>query len=288
MPMTARFDNAWAWLQRLVLHGLRSVVAPVIDARRVLRVRRHRERPGLRGVLPHIALPMLGSAIILALFSSANPVIEQALGGLLDLSWVLPDPVRVWSWLILFIGCWSLLRPHLPRALLGTFDGHGDLALPGVTVASVRLSLIAFNALFAFQNGMDLAWLWGLMPLPTGITLADYAHRGAYPLIVTALLAGGFVLVALRPGSQTAAVPAIRRMVVLWVAQNLLLVLNAALRTLDYIGAYSHHCRQRHHLDGQPQSRHRRDDAYDETHWKPSVCGIEHSRRDRCLGVLCQ
>jgi hypothetical protein len=64
------------------------------------------------------------------------------------------------------------------------------VTLPGVTVGAVRLSLIAFNALFALQNGMDLAWLWGLMPLPAGITLADYAHRGAYPLIVTALLAG--------------------------------------------------------------------------------------------------
>lgn len=239
MPMTARFDDAWAWLQRLVLHGLRSLTAPVIDARRVLRVRRRRERPGLRRILPQIALPLLGSVIILALLSSANPVIEQALGGLLDLSWLFPTPMRVFSWLILFICCWSLLRPRLPRFLLGTFDGHGDLALPGVTVESVRLSLIAFNALFALQNGMDLAWLWRLMPLPAGISLAEYAHRGAYPLIVTALLAGGFVLVALRPGSQTAAVPAIRRMVVLWVAQNLLLVINAALRTLDYIGAYS-------------------------------------------------
>ena len=31
------------------------------------------------------------------------------------------------------------------------------------------------------------------------MTYASYAHRGAYPLIVTALLAGGFVLLALRP-----------------------------------------------------------------------------------------
>ena len=36
---------------------------------------------------------------------------------------------------------------------------------------------------------MDAAWLWGLAPLPEGLTLASYAHRGAYPLVVTALLA---------------------------------------------------------------------------------------------------
>ena len=35
---------------------------------------------------------------------------------------------------------------------------------------------------------------------PTASTYAAYAHRGAYPLIATALLAAGFVLVAMRPG----------------------------------------------------------------------------------------
>ncbi|WP_163595012.1 DUF4153 domain-containing protein, partial [Klebsiella pneumoniae] len=48
-----------------------------------------------------------------------------------------------------------------------------------------------------------------------------------------------FVLVALRPGSPSAADPTIRRLVVLWVAQNLLLVASSILRTLDYVAAYS-------------------------------------------------
>jgi hypothetical protein len=47
------------------------------------------------------------------------------------------------------------------------------------------------------------------------------------------------VLVALKPGSASAANPAIRRLVVLWVAQNLLLVASSILRTLDYVEAYS-------------------------------------------------
>jgi hypothetical protein len=92
---------------------------------------------------------------------------------------------------------------------------------------------------FALQNGLDIAFLWSGAPLPKGVTLADYAHRGAYPLIVTALLAGLFVLVFLRPGSQTAGRRWPRILVTAWVAQNLLLVASTALRTLDYIGAYS-------------------------------------------------
>ena len=77
------------------------------------------------------------------------------------------------------------------------------------------------------------------MPSPISVTLAAYAHRGAYPLIATALLAGVFVLVTLRPGSDTAAVPLIRRLVVLWVGQNVFLVASSILRTLDYVDAYS-------------------------------------------------
>ena len=38
--------------------------------------------------------------------------------------------------------------------------------------------------------------------------MKDYVHQGAYPLIVTALLAALFVLVTLRPGSDTASRPA--------------------------------------------------------------------------------
>jgi hypothetical protein len=71
------------------------------------------------------------------------------------------------------------------------------------------------------------------------MTLADYAHRSAYPLILTALFAGLFVLVFLRPGSATAKVPTIRRLVTAWIAQNLFLVASSILRTVDYVEAYS-------------------------------------------------
>jgi hypothetical protein len=93
--------------------------------------------------------------------------------------------------------------------------------------------------LFAVQNGLDIAFLWSGAPLPDGISLAEYAHRGAYPLIATALLAGLFVLVALRPGSATATNVLIRRLVILWTGQNLLLVASTMVRTIDYIDAYS-------------------------------------------------
>lgn len=241
LPATGKFDDGWRWFQRLAYHGMTACVGPLVDAVKFARVRRRRPAPriSLRRSMPVLALPLIGSAVILALFSAANPILEDLI---LTIHWPEIDfssIVRLVLWLALLTMSWALLRPRLPRGLLATFDGSGDLALPGVSVSSVTLSLIAFNLLFALQNMMDMAWLWGLMPLPEGMTLAQYAHRGAYPLIATALLAALFVLVILRPGSSTARVPMIRGLVVLWIGQNLFLVASSVLRTLDYIEAYS-------------------------------------------------
>src|SRR5690606_5734362 len=107
--------------------------------------------------------------------------------------------------------------------------------IPGPPLASALLALATFNIIFAVQNGLDIAFLWSGAPLPGKITLADYAHRGAYALIATALIAGGLTLWMLRPGSATAAHPWARTLLVLWVAQNLMLVASSMLRTIDYV-----------------------------------------------------
>lgn len=241
LPATGAFDDGWRWFQRLFYHGVASSFGPLRDTLRLIKLRRKRPPPriSLRRSMPVLALPLTGSAVILGLFAAANPILEDLLlsihGPNIDVT-IVP---RLMLWLALFTMVWALLRPRLPRHLLATFDGSGDLALPGVSVSSLTLSLIAFNLLFALQNVMDMVWLWGDLPLPEGMTLAAYAHRGAYPLIATALLAAVFVLVTLRPGSSTAQVPMIRGLVVLWIGQNLFLVASSVLRTLDYIDAYS-------------------------------------------------
>jgi hypothetical protein len=241
LPATTRFDDGWRWAQRLFAHGFKALFGPLIDLFKL--ARSHRRKPqavaGLRRTLPALVLPLAGSAVILALFAAANPVIEQFFA---SLSLPFPDEAlfeRLFFWSFVSIVVWGVLRPRRSWPFFGTFDGSGDLALPGVSPTSVLLSLIAFNLLFAMQNLMDMAWLWGLVALPQGMTLADYAHRGAYPLIVTALLAALFVLVTLRPGSQTAASPLVRRLVLLWIVQNVVLVASSMLRLYDYIDAYS-------------------------------------------------
>lgn len=242
LPRTARFDDGWRWFQRLLVNGLFAIPGPIPDLARRSRLLTRRRQTGTvtwRRIAALVMLPLLGSLIFGGLFAAANPVIGDWLAGLHLPTLEAATFGRVILWLVLTWMAWVLLRPYLLRRTLGLFDGSGDLPLPGVSPGSVLLSLVAFNGLFLVQNAMDAAWLWGLAPLPEGMTLANYAHRGAYPLVATALLAALFVLVALRPGSVTADTPAIRRLVALWIGQNLFLLVNAALRTMDYVDAYS-------------------------------------------------
>lgn len=237
-PRVAGFDDVRRWAIRLLLHLFSIPVGPVIDAGRWSRARRRVS--GRLRLLPLVALPIAGTLVFLALFATANPVIADALAQL-DAGLAIDGafPVRAAFVAMVFALGWALLRPFVFVPLGPPRTAGAPLSLPGVNTASVTLSLVTFNALFAVQNGLDIAFLWSGAPLPGKQTMADYAHQGAYPLIATALLAGLFVLVTMRPGSETAGRPAIRALVTIWVAQNILLVASSMLRTFDYIDAYS-------------------------------------------------
>jgi hypothetical protein len=238
LPRAHGFDDAWRWSQRLAAQAVVGLVGPWIDLGRARKAGRMGALWRWKAVLPLLALPVVGGAIFLTLFAAANPVIASALSSLRMPAFTADLGGRVVFWLAILILVWGVLRPRRRRAL-PVGRARRDSVLPGVSVASVTLSLIVFNALFAVQNGLDAVILWGGAGPPAGLTLAEYAHRGAYPLIATALLAGLFVLLFLAPGSPTAKVRPIRVLVVAWVAQNLFLVASSILRTVDYVQAYS-------------------------------------------------
>jgi hypothetical protein len=99
-------------------------------------------------------------------------------------------------------------------------------------------SLVVANAVFAVHLLHDACYLTGGLGLPDGMTYAGYAHRGAYALIGTVLLAGGFILAWFRPGSAAAGDARARWLLVLWVAQNGLLLVATAWRLDLYIDVY--------------------------------------------------
>lgn len=193
-----------------------------------------------------IWLVPLGCALVFVwLFSSANPVIETVLAKI-DPSFLaqLANPERIVLWIIVAIIVWPLLMPRLfqKRSLkaaaagIGATSGRESLLFGP---AAILRSLIVFNAIFAVQTALDLTYLWGGAALPDGMTHADYAHRGAYPLIATALLAGAFVLAAMRPGGAGEKSKLIRWLVYAWIAQNIMLCISSILRLDLYVEVYS-------------------------------------------------
>ena len=183
-------------------------------------------------------VPLVLGLVFATLFVVANPVLDEWSAALLQGRFdVLPGPGRVVFWLCMAALCWPLLRLQAMRAGLIAPVTTGHRAPRGwlINARSVARSLVLFNALFAVQSLTDVAIFSGGLALPDGISYAQYAHRGAYPLLVTALLAGGFAIAA---QSWLTGQPWLRTLLMIWVAQNVLLVATSILRLDLYIDAY--------------------------------------------------
>lgn len=195
-----------------------------------------RRRPGCGA--RHLAawsLPVLGAGVFLVIFAIANPVIGARLGDawewLLDLD--LPLPTRVLLWWTAAAGIWLLARV---RARKAAARAPATVREPAID-RTVRC-LAAFNLAFLVQNGCDAAYLWSGASLPDGMTYAAYAHRGAYPLVVAALLAGAFVLATVRPGGAAERSRMARILVGAFLVQTVILTASAWWRLDLYIDVY--------------------------------------------------
>ncbi|MEX3008472.1 DUF4173 domain-containing protein [Hoeflea sp. TYP-13] len=205
-------------------------------------------------------LPIGLGVVFLLLFQAANPIIDAWLHSI-DFLAMLDniDFGRVLFIVAMMTLCWPFLQSRTPATRFHLFRRTRNPAVqnqPAVDAGikeksrtdahsglfgrtAILRSLVLFNALFAVQTALDLTYLWGGRALPGGMSFAGYAHRGAYPLVVTALIAAGFTLIAMRPGSQTEQFKPIRNLVLLWTGQNVLLVISSIFRLDLYIGAYS-------------------------------------------------
>jgi hypothetical protein len=191
-------------------------------------------------------IPLAAFAVFLGLFASANPLIEYRLMQIdLRVLFNALSPSRMAFWIMVVCAIWPVILRRVRRGPVWEFEPRAAVAVepsdPGhlFGAQAILRSLVLFNALFALQSGLDLVYLWGGAALPGGMTHAEYAHRGAYPLVATALLAAGFVLVAMRPGGPAEQSRWIRPLVLLWTGQNILLVISSIFRLDLYIAAFS-------------------------------------------------
>lgn len=228
VPPIGRFDDAWRWAMRLLVHGMSTPFALPFDLRRMGAVQGRGVSPAR--IAATLALPGIGGVLFVILFAQANPLIENAFYGV-----ALPAPWQLAIWAAVAASAWPAFRPRAAALRWAGRLPDPEPRVPGTSLPSVLLALGLFNLIFGVQNALDIAFLWSGAGLPEGVSAAEYAHRGAYPLIVTALIAGVLALAMLRPGSESAGNRWARRLVTLWVAQNLVLVASSALRTTRYI-----------------------------------------------------
>jgi hypothetical protein len=232
------------WFKSWIVFGVQAVFQWLQD---VLLFRRLRQRAHgnpsfttLRSTLRNWILPGFFSLLFIGLFSMANPVIESWIKWInVKLASFHLDTARAIFWTFNACLLWGLFRArvHTKREFFARNYLEPKM---GVTPAFLIRSLGLFNLIFAAQNTLDAMYLWGGMALPDGLTYADYAHRGAYPLIFTALLAAVFVLATFgTQNSPTVEMRPARIFVYAWLAQNVLLTLSSIARLAFYVQAYS-------------------------------------------------
>lgn len=193
-------------------------------------------------------LPAALGTVFVALFAAANPVIEQwvsLLNPKIILDHISIPRALFWTMILALVWPFIHVRWRRKKVVTTTVD---DVPVPPplpplvpaefLGPSTILRSLILFNLLFAAQSVLDGLYLWGHVALPANMTYAAYAHRGAYPLIATALLAAAFVLIAMRPGGPAEKSNVIRPLVYLWVGQNVLLVASSILRLDLYVDIY--------------------------------------------------
>lgn len=238
-----RADKAHLWLasrgilRRLPVAGVQALFATLARAPSALR-----GRASPRQSLHNWGFPLGGALVLAALLTDANPVFSGWLDGLLRFNLDLALVVRR---LALWCGLGLLVWPFLEAAgtvappAAGQAKAQGKAQAGGVRLglnpASVANALVLFNLMLGLQTLMDAVYLWTGASLPQGMSFGTYAQRGAYPLLITALLAGAFAL-ATRP--FVAESRSLRGLVLLWLGQNVALTLSAALRLKLYVAAY--------------------------------------------------
>ena len=256
LSMTARGDwssRLGVWFLRWLKFGSLGWLQFLRDSRLVRRWQKgHRalRRWRVLALAGRWLIPVGLACFFVLMLGLANAVIAMWLRLLRHFVWnmikdlpaYLPSPGRGLLWVLAAIWVWALLRLHYRRrpdpepAEILPPQPPRTLTYPNFVVRC----LLLFNLVFLVQNLLDVAFLvGGEAVLPQGVSHAQYAHRGAYPLIATALLAALFVLIAFRAGRRTPEMARARRLVYAWLGQNIFLTGSALWRLSLYIQTFT-------------------------------------------------
>lgn len=203
--------------------------------------KRQSKTSNFKAIFSAFAMPVVMAIIFSSLFLIANPILEKWISQIQfpQFEQMVSFPRIAFSIFVLSLS-WFFIRPRFKfkffdeSARTRPINENRPIFNFFFNETAVFNSLFLFNAIFLVQNGMDIGFLWSGAHLPDGVTYAQYAHRGAYPLILTSLMAGGFVLFSLENVSRKT-----KFLVYAWIVQNIFLVASSILRTMKYVEVYS-------------------------------------------------
>ncbi len=192
----------------------------------------------LRHLVMRWLVPVAFGLVFVLLLIAANPVADRWITQLAQVEIGLPGWPRSLFWLALVPVAWTVVSLDKLSERLRAEPRSGKFGPRPqgiVNPASTTRALFLFNGVFALQTLMDLVYLYAGVGLPDGITYAEYAHRGAYPLLATALLAGGFALFTqhwMRTNRM------LRILMLVWISQNVALVTSSLVRLDLYVDVF--------------------------------------------------
>jgi hypothetical protein len=194
-----------------------------------------------------LALPALVLALVFgSLLATGNAVFGSWTSSFFDWFWQELDLYlnfwRVVLWGIVAVIALPLLRPanisawwwswiqRLPRI-------PEILPTRGALFSSV-LILIVLNLLFLVANLADALFLWNGHALPQGVTYSGFVHSGTNALTWTVLLSAIVLTVIFEQALPVAQRRELKGLALLWIVQNLFLLMSVTLRLKLYIEVY--------------------------------------------------
>lgn len=245
-------SKSWArWLETLLSYRA-ALAMPIWLARASICRAQHSESKSkaLLGTIMVILPSVLLAIMFVPLLSSGNAVF----GDIVSTIWrgavivmqnvTLPDASRLFFWFIVFAATLVLLQPlikadrakfwarKIPRFRLR------ERSQARVVFLQTLVSLLTVNLIFFCVNGLDLSHLWFSFSLPQGVSYAEYVHQGTYSLIFAVLLSSVMLALFFQQHLSICRHPLIKLMGLIWVLQNLFLLISVYKRLDLYVDAY--------------------------------------------------
>jgi|GEM_PF-343738 len=132
----------------------------------------------------------------------------------------------------------NLLNPELIQSRENRIFGKNVLVK--WELSSGLILLVLLNLLLLVVNSLDIYYLWITNTLPAGMTYSDYVHQGTTNMIISIVIAILIILFFFRGQINFAAGnKAIKTMAVLWIVQNIVVLISTGYRNYLYVAEYS-------------------------------------------------